>query len=158
MLSEEFAQDFKRIYIHGGFAVEFDIAEDFLRYFISHLSGQRNEHGFGERTLDESFNDGEVLACERLETLCLWTESEGYGQLEQESDMEIAEIAFYRVQQLYAFLAPLEKPLFVATLLDDPVEYFAHEKGHGILEHIASDSVQRIFRVQVAGDEKFGFR
>ena len=107
MLSEEFAQDFKRIYIHGGFAVEFDIAEDFLRYFISHLSGQRDQHGFGERTLDESFHDREVGSGERSEIPSLRAESERDGQFEEESDVEVAEVAFYRVKQLYAFLAPL---------------------------------------------------
>ena len=29
------------------------------------------------------------------------------GQFEEESDVEVAEVAFYRVKQLYAFLAPL---------------------------------------------------
>ena len=69
--------------------------------------------------------------------------------------MEIAEIAFYRIQKLYAFFAPLVQSLLVPAFLDDPVENFAHEKGHGILEHIAPDAVQRIFRIQIPGGVKF---
>ena len=107
VLCEQFAQDFQRIDIHGRLAVKFDIAEDFLRYFISHLSGQRDQHGFGERTLDEPFHDREVVSGERSEVLSFRTESEDDGQFEEESDMEVAEIAFYRIQKLYAFLAPL---------------------------------------------------
>ena len=107
VLCEQFAQDFQRIDIHGRLAVKFDIAEDFLRYFISHLAGERNEHGFGEGIPDESFHDREVISCERSEVLSFRTESEDDGQFKEESDMEVAEIAFYRVQQLYAFFTPL---------------------------------------------------
>ena len=107
ILSKQFSQDFQRIYIHSRFAVEFDIAEDFLRYFISHLSGQRDEHGFGERTLNEFLNDREVFACKRSQVLRLRAESEGDGEFKKESDMKIAEVASDGVQQLDAFLTPL---------------------------------------------------
>ena len=85
----------------------FDIAEDLLRYFISHLAGERNEHGFGEGITDEFFHDREVVSCERSEVLSLRTESERDGQFEEESDVEVAEVAFDRVQKLDAFLTPL---------------------------------------------------
>ena len=41
---EEFAEDFEGIDIHGGFAVEFYVAEDFLRYFVSDSSVEGNQH------------------------------------------------------------------------------------------------------------------
>ena len=92
--------------------MEFDIAEDFLRYFISYLSGERNEHGFCKRFLYEFFNDREVVSCEWSQVLCLRAESEGYSELKKKSDVEVAEVASDGVQQLYALLAP-----FIQTLL-----------------------------------------
>ena len=43
-LDKEFPEDFEGIDIDGGFGVEFDVAEDFFRYFISYLSGKRDKH------------------------------------------------------------------------------------------------------------------
>ena len=96
----------------------FYVAEDFLRYFISYRSAQRDEHGFGKRKGHELFHDRIVFAHKRYEILSLGTETESDCQFEKKADMEVAEIRLNGIEQKYVLFAPFEKSLFICSILD----------------------------------------
>ena len=73
---------------------------------------------------------------------CLWAESQGDGQFQKKPQMEVAEVLPDRIQQEYAPFAPVEKPLLVHSLADEPEEHLADEHRHRVFVEIASDAVQ----------------
>ena len=56
-LSEEFAEDFQGVYVYRRVGMEFYVAEDFLRYFVSYGAVQRYEHGLSERKRHKLLDD-----------------------------------------------------------------------------------------------------
>lgn len=157
-LAEEFPEDFEGVDIHRGFGVEFYVAEDLLRYFISDSAVEGNEHGFCDGQYHELLHYREMVADKRHKVLSLRAEAECYCKFEEESQMEIREIRAYRIQKKDVLFTPLEETLLIGPVLHDSVQDFAEEHGHGILEHVVTDSKQRIFHRQVPCGIKSGSR
>ena len=86
---------------------------------------------------------------ERLEVAGFGAESQGYGELKQKAQMEIAEIAFQCVQKQNTFLAPFEKSIFIRPVLERAVKNFAHEEGHGIFVDVAAYAHERMLGREV---------
>lgn len=133
---EEFAEDFEGVYVEGGFGVEFDVAEDFLCYFVADLAIKRNQHGFGKGEGHELLHYLEMVTDKRDKVLCLGTEAESDRKLQQESYMEIAEIGLDGIKEKDILLAPFEEALLGSSVLDDTIEDLAHEHRHRVLEDI----------------------
>lgn len=148
---EKFAENFERVYVEGGFRVELYVAEDGLGDFVADGAGKGNEHGFGKGGLDEFFHQVMVLAGEGEKVLRRRVEAQDEGELKEEAQMEIAEVAMYRIKGQDALLAPLVKSFLIAAILDRPVEDFRHEHCYGILEYTASDAVKRMLQAEVTG-------
>lgn len=134
--------------------MEFNVAEDLLGDFISYRAVEGDEHGLGEGGLHEALDGGIVIADKRLEVTGFRTETKGYGEFEEKPQMEVAEVVLHGVQQEDVPFAPFIETLFCRTFLDDPVEDFAHEHGHGVLEDVAADSEQRVSGSEIAGSEE----
>lgn len=113
--------------------MEFYIAEDSLRYFVSDCAGKRNQHRFCERFRHESVYDFMMVSGKRHKVTALGTESQFYGVFQQKADMEIAEIGPDDIKSKDASLTPFEQSLLGAAFLYATIEYFAHEHGHGVL-------------------------
>ena len=151
MSGEKFAENFERVYVEGGFRVELYVAEDGLGDFVADGAGKGDQHRFRKRSLDELVNQGVMFAGEGQEVLGRRVEAQDEGELKEEAQMEIAEVAMYRIKGQDALLAPLVKSFLIAAILDRPVEDFRHEHCHGILEYTASDAVKRILQAEVTG-------
>ncbi len=123
--------------------MEFDIAEDFFRYFISCQTVQRYKHGLGEREGHEFLDNGIMVADEGHEILRRRAESEGDGQFKQKPYMEIAEIRRDGIQEHDVLAGPFVEALLIRPLLYHAVQHLAYEHGHGILEHVAAYARQR---------------
>ena len=65
--------------------------------------------------------------------------------------MEIAEVTFDGVKKQYVLFAPLIKSFLVCPVLDRPVEYFCHEHGHRILEHVSPYAGKMVAQGYVPG-------
>src|SRR5574344_792180 len=85
-------------------------------------------------------------------------EAKRSGQFKQEAEVEIAEVAFHCIQGENRSAAPVEKALFIGTILDSAVEDFAEEHGHGVLQQIGTYPVQGIFCGDVPQAPQIGFR
>ena len=96
----------------------FYVAEDFLRYFVSYRSVQRDQHGVCERKGHELLHNRIMVAYERDKILRLRTESECDSQFEKETDMEIAEIGLDRIEKQDVLFTPFEKALLISPVLD----------------------------------------
>ena len=116
----------------------FYVAKQLLRYFISDSTGERDEHGLGERLLHELSDESEMFSYERTQVAGFGTEAEGDGQLQEETDMEVAEVGTDGIQQHNVLFTPFKEARFIDPVLDCPIKDFAEEHGHGILENITS--------------------
>ena len=155
-LGEEFAEDFERIDIQGGFAVKFYVAEDFLRYFVSECSGEGDQHRFCEGEGHKALSYRIMVTDERGQVLGFGTEAEGYCKFEEEADVEIAEVSPDAVQQEDILFAPLEKSLLGDSVPDYTVEDFAEEHCHRVLEDIVPYPQKGVLRDNIAGREQVG--
>ena len=149
VLCEEFPEDLQGMDVERGFGVEFYVAENSFCDFIPEGPGQGDEHGFGKGLLHEAFDYVIVFTDKGLQVTCLGTEAQGDGQFQKKMDVEIAEVGLHGVQQHDALLTPLIKTLLHGPFLHDPIQNLAKEHGHGVLEHIVSDSGQRMFRREI---------
>lgn len=86
--------------------MEFDVSEYSFRDFVPYRPRQGYEHGFRKGLLHESFHEGEMCACKRHDVLRLRTEAQGYGEFQEESYVEVAEVALYGIKKQYILLAP----------------------------------------------------
>ena len=111
-LDKEFPEDFEGVDIDGGFGVEFDVAEDFLGDFVADLAVERDEHGFGKGQGHEFLDYRVVVTDKRHEILGFRAEAESNRKLEEEADMEIAEIGLDRIQHEDVPFTPFEEALF----------------------------------------------
>ena len=134
----------------------FYVAEDFLRYFVSDWSVQRDQHGVCERKGHELLHDRIMFSYKWHKILRLRAESERNSQFEQEADVEVAEVGPDRVKEQYVLFTPFEKTLLVSSILDDTVKDLAHEHRHGILEHAVPYAQKRMLGGKVAGCEQCG--
>jgi len=137
--------------------VEFDVAEDFLGDFVAYRAVERDEHGFGKGQGHESLYYRVVVTDKRHEILGFRAEAESNRKLEEEADMEIAEIGLDRIQHEDVPFTPFEKALFRGSVLDHAIDHLAHEHGHGILEHVAADPEERVAGDQIPGCKQCGF-
>ena len=120
--------------------MEFYVAEDFLRYFISCDTVQRDKHGFRKRNRHETLYERIVVTDEGHKVAGLWTEAESNRKFKKESYVKIAEVDADGIQQEDILLAPLEKAFFISSFPHDPVKDLAHEHRHGILENVITDA------------------
>jgi hypothetical protein len=97
-----------------------------------------------------------VITDKRGQILGLGTETEGYRELEQKTDMKIAEVSPDAVQQKYILFTPLEKSLLAGSVLDYTIEDFAHEHCHRILEDIVPYSQKGMSGGNVSGGIEIG--
>lgn len=146
---EKFAEDLQGGDVDGGFGVEFQVAEDFFRYFVAQGAVQRDEHDVREIFLHQTLYYRIMLSDEGLQVAGFGAESKGYREFEQEPQMEIAEIALHGVQKQDAPFAPFEKPGLIRPVLERAVKDFAHEEGHGILVKVAADAHERMLGREV---------
>ena len=148
---EEFAEDFEGVDAEGGVGVVFDVAEELFGNLVAEGTVHGDEHGLGEGAAHEAFHHVEVFADERLEVAGFGTEAEGDGQFEEEAEVEVAEVGLNGVQKEDATFAPVIEAWLGGSVLDHPVEDFAHEHGDGVLEDVASDSQQGMPGRQTTG-------
>ena len=92
-----------------------------------------------------------MFSCERHYVAGFGAESQGYAQLQQKTDVEIAEIVLQGIQKQYILDAPLEESILFRTILYYPVQSLAHEHGHGILVNAVPYAKKRISCGKVAG-------
>ena len=137
--------------------MKFDIAEQLFRYFISCLAVKGEEHGLSEGLLHELLYYSKMFTYERSQVAGRGTEAEGDGQFQKVTYMEIAEVGLNGIQKHNILFAPFEEARLVDTVLDRPIEDFAQEHGHGVLEDIATYAQQRIFCRKVASGIKSRF-
>lgn len=134
--------------------MEFDVAEEILRYFVSDLSVEGNQHAFCEGLLHEPFHDRVVVSREWYEVLALGAESQSGGEFQKEMDVEVAEVALYGVQKQDLPFAPFEQSGLHRSVLDRAVQDLAHEHGHRVLVDVGPDAVEGVLRRKVPRHEQ----
>lgn len=130
--------------------MEFEVAEDGIRDFVAGCAVQGDEHRGGEIGLHELLHCGVIVADKGLEITGFGAEAEGDREFEEKADVEVAEVGLYCIQKQDDLLTPLVESLFISTVLDRAVEHFAHEHGHGIFEHVVTDTQKRVAKHYVA--------
>ena len=136
--------------------METEIAEQQLRYFVTHLPAERHEQAGAEISAQQLPHAGEMLPGEGGEILPRGRETQRGGQLQQEAEVVVSVVPFQCIQGQDRALAPFEKPLLPAPLADSPVEDLAHKQGDGVLGRAGTQAHQRVFGRQAVDPPQVG--